>query len=90
MPTKRIANKSAALEAIRQLHESGELNRHLLPVSKTLCCSGDSEGEEEEKAALERKIKHAGTARRYSYYPNKVRYITFSLPQALARGKLYY
>ena len=69
MPTRRIADKSAALEAVKKLHEVGELNDHLLPVSK----SDDSDTEDELKME-ERKIKTAGTEKRSNYYPNKVGY----------------
>lgn len=72
MPTRRIADKSAALEAIKKLHKVGELNDNLLPVSK----SEDSDDEDEMKVE-ERKIKSAGTEKRSNYYENKVSYTTF-------------
>ena len=77
MPTKRIADKSAALEAIKQLHKCGELNKYLLPCLKKEYYSSDSEGEEDPGVALERKKKHAGTARRSSLYLNKVKNTPF-------------
>ena len=73
MPTKRIADKSAALEAVKKLHKCGELNKYLLPCLKKEYYSSDSEGDEDPDMALERKKKHAGTARRSSLYPNKVK-----------------
>lgn len=67
MPKRsRIADKSAALAAIRELHRRGELDEHLKPV--TIDPDSDNDEEEEEKA----KDKHAGTERRAKYYPDKV------------------
>lgn len=68
MPTKRIADKSAALEAIRKLHKLGELDERLLPTSKVMDLS---DTEDDESAKLERR-RHEGTAKRANYYPNKV------------------
>ena len=70
MPTKRIADKSAALEAIKKLHKVGELNERLLPISKMVDLSDDDDNDE--PASKERKRKNAGTTRRADYYPNKV------------------
>ena len=66
MPTRRFADKSAALMAIRELHKRKELDEHLRIVSKDL----DSEDElgEAERA----QTKHAGTGRRKQYYRNEV------------------
>lgn len=72
MPTRRIAEKSAALETIKYLHEKGELNEHLLPISNRVDYSDD---EAEPVAAQERKKKHVGTSKRSNYYPNKVKLI---------------
>ena len=69
MPTRRIAEKSAALETIKHLHKKGELNEHLLPISNRVDCSDD---EAQSVAMQERKRKHVGTAKRSNYYPNKV------------------
>ena len=69
MPTKRIADKSAALEAIKELHKVGELNKRLLPISKAMDLSDD---EGDESATLERRRKHEGTTKKANYYPNKV------------------
>ncbi len=68
MPTRRIADKSAALEGIKRLHEIGELDRHLKPVSKY---EGDSDDEDEDKVE-EKRLNHAGTERRGQYYHNEV------------------
>lgn len=68
MPTRRIAEKSAALEAVKQLHKANELNEHLLPFSKVV----NSSDEDETTTTEEKKKKHAGTAKRSDYYPNKV------------------
>ena len=69
MPTKRIGDKSAALETVKELHKVGELNHHLLPISKAMDVS---DSEENESAGVERKNKRQGTAKNASYYPNKV------------------
>lgn len=61
----RIADKSAALQAIRELHKRGELDEHLKPVTR----DPDSEGEDEEEGQKE---KHAGTGRRAKYYRDEV------------------
>jgi endoribonuclease Dicer len=65
MPTKRIADKSAALEAIQELHKAGELNEHLLPISKMVDLSDD-------EATRQERSRHEGTAKRANNYPNKV------------------
>ena len=65
MPTKRIADKSAALEAIKQLHQVCELNEHLLPISKMVDLSDDEDTKQE-------RSRHEGTAKRSNNYPNKV------------------
>lgn len=59
---RRIADKSAALAAIRELHRRGELNEHLQPVTR----DPDSEPDEEEEE------KHAGTEKKSKYYRNEV------------------
>ena len=61
----RIADKSAALMAIRELHQHGELDEHLQPVTR----DPDSEDEDEEEGEKE---KHAGTEKRTKYYPDEV------------------
>lgn len=66
MPKARLAEKSAALEAIRVLHKAGELDEHLKPV--TIDPDSDEEGEEGGGV----KEKHAGTERRAKYYPDEV------------------
>lgn len=64
MPERlRIADKSAALAAIRELHRRGELNEHLQPVTR----DPDSELDEEEEEE-----KHAGTEKKSKYYRNEV------------------
>lgn len=60
---RRIADKSAALAAIRELHQRGELNEHLQPVTR----DPDSEEDEEEEEE-----KHAGTEKKSKYYLNEV------------------
>lgn len=60
---RRIADKSAALAAIRELHRRGELNEHLQPVTR----DPDSEEDEEEEEE-----KHAGTEKKSKYYRNEV------------------
>ena len=47
MPTRHTAEMSAALESVKRLHAVGELNEHLLPVSKAVDSEGEEEGEEE-------------------------------------------
>lgn len=76
MPTRRIAEKSAALETIKCLHKEGELNEHLLPIANRVDCSDD---EAEPVAMQERKRKHVGTAKRSNYYPNQVREILYQV-----------
>ena len=65
--SRRIADKSAALQAIRELHEQRELDEHLKPVTR----DPDSEAEEEEEEERGRD-KHAGTERRAKYYRDEV------------------
>ena len=68
MPTRRIADKSAALMAIKTLHEHNELDEHLRIISL------DQEDSEEEPDNIEEAEQedHAGTERRTQYYPNQV------------------
>ena len=66
MPKSRIADKSAALQAIQELHGRGELDEHLKPVTR----DPDSDGEDEEEEG--RKEKHAGTEKRAKYYRDEV------------------
>ena len=61
---RRIADKSAALAAIRELHKRGELDKHLKPVTK----DPDSEEDEEDMETE----KHAGTEKRAKYYSDEV------------------
>ena len=65
----RIADKSAALEAIRRLHRRGELDEHLKPVTTDPDSDGNEDEEEKERD------KHAGTERRAKYYPDEVRVV---------------
>ena len=65
---RRIADKSAALAAIRELHQRGELDEHLKPVTR----DPDSEADEEEGEGEGGKDKHAGTEKRAKYYPDEV------------------
>lgn len=37
MPSLKIAQRSAAFEAIKKLHQCGELSEKLLPINKRLC-----------------------------------------------------
>ena len=62
---RRIADKSAALAAIRELHQRGELDEHLKPVTR----DPDSEEDEDEKEGEGGK---AGTEKRAKYYPDEV------------------
>lgn len=78
MPTKRIADKSAALEAIKKLHEVSELNEHLLPISKMVDLSDDEDTKQERR-------RHEGTAKRADYYPNKVHGACTNLKACLVR-----
>ena len=68
MPTSRIAEKSAALEGVKRLHEVGELNDHLLPVPKEEL---DSD-EEDEIKIVARGAESAGTEKQSQDYPNEV------------------
>ncbi len=68
MPTRRIAEKSAALEVVKHLHQAKELNDHLRIVSKET----DSDLEDEEKV-IAKGVAHSGTERKSNYYPNRVR-----------------
>ena len=66
MPTKRTAQKSAALEAVKRLHEAGELKDDLKPLDR----SDFDSGEEDEMDCEE--DKHTGTERSSDYYRNEV------------------
>ena len=75
MPTSRIADKSAALEGIKQLHKAGELDNHLVPISKSM------DSDEEDVAKMEEKRKpNAGTEKRAHDYPNEVFVRVVNLP----------
>ena len=63
---RRLAEKSAALAAIRELHKRGELDKHLKPVTT----DPDSDEDDEEG---EGEDKRAGTERRAKYYPDEVK-----------------
>ena len=67
MPTRRIAEKSAALEVVKRLHQAGELDDLLRSIAREI----DSDLEDEEKVAA-KSVTHAGTERRNDYYPNRV------------------
>ena len=71
-PTKRLADKSAALETVKRLDHEGELNCHLSPISKVVD-SSDDEGEDKENPL-------AGTERRTSLYLNTVIIKNLNLP----------
>lgn len=71
MPTRRIAEKSAALEAIKLLHEAGELDEYLRPISRLTDLSDDEHLGERE--IIDGRKKHAGTVKRSNYYPNMVK-----------------
>ena len=64
--SSRIADKSAALQAIRVLHERNELDKHLKPV--TIDPDSDNEEEERERG----RDKHSGTEKRAKYYRDEV------------------
>ena len=74
MPTRRITEKSAALEGVKKLHEAGGLNEHLKPVVKDIL---DSDEEDDVKVE-ESRINHAGTEKRGQYYPNEVGFLLFT------------
>lgn len=63
-PSKKLADKSAALEAVKRLDQAGELDDRLKPIAK----SDDSDTEDEESA----KGTKVNTERKTSYYRNKV------------------
>ena len=67
MPTRRIAERCAALEAVKRLHAAGELDDHLRPRVEV----GDSDEEDEVKVE-ERKTANAGTEGRQQYYRREV------------------
>ena len=69
MPTAHYAKKSAALRAVKILHEAGEMDNHLRPVSRKEEVDSDAEDEEKMK---EKKANHSGTERRSQHYRNKV------------------
>ena len=70
MPTRRIAERSAALEAVKLLHIAKELDDHLKPFTK----DEDSDLEDEVKMT-EKQMPHAGTEKRHHYYPNRVSHV---------------
>ena len=72
VPCRKLARKSAALEAVKELHKAGELDCYLNPVLPKQC---DSDEEDKEKM-MEKKVKHAGTNKRVLYYRNKVNTLT--------------
>ena len=78
MPTRHTAEMSAALESIKRLHVAGELNEHLLPVSKAVDSEGEEgEGEEEEEeeefvARGSHSSDASGTEKGAQEYPNEV------------------
>ena len=82
MPTRHTAEMSAALESIKSLHAAGELNEHLLPVSRAVDSEGEEgegegdEGEEEEGVEFVARGSHGsgapGTEKGVQDYPNEV------------------
>lgn len=68
IPSHKLARKSAALEAVKKLHEAGELDCYLKPISHKRI---DSDEEDEEKM-IEKRKTHAGTNRKVMYYRNEV------------------
>ena len=71
MPTRRIADKSAAVMVIKTLHEHKELDEHLRIISL------DQDSEEEPDNAEEMEQEgHAGIENRKQYYPNQVRFFS--------------
>jgi len=68
-PSKRLADKSAALRAVEELDRAGELDERLKPVVR----SEDSEDEDEEDDRKREKSRsHAGTERAHDCYRNEV------------------
>lgn len=72
MDTAKLAKRSAAVEAIRQLYHARELNENLLPTVN------DDVGEDEDlELQEEKKIVDAGTIRRKQKYQIQViRHVT--------------
>lgn len=68
LPSVRVARKAATLEAVRLLHQAGELNDHLKPVEHK---EEDSDEDDEHKMEIKR-VPHAGKKRRVQYYLNQV------------------
>ena len=68
MLTRRIAERFAALEAVKQLHAAGELDDHLRPCTNT----GDSDDEDDMKIEERKVATNAGTETRQQYYRNEV------------------
>ena len=62
-----MAEKSAALEAVKQLHQAGELDNHLRPLVR----DDDSDLEDEEKMVA-KSVANTGTEKRSDYYSNRV------------------
>lgn len=52
-PTRRLAEKSAALEAVKQLDQAGELDSYLRPIAKVDNSDSDEDEEEEFSGAGE-------------------------------------
>ena len=68
MPSMKLAKKAAALEVVKQLHESGELNDHLKQVEQK---EEDSDEEDNDKMEM-KKVAHSGTKRKVQYYLKQV------------------
>lgn len=79
---RRIADKSAALAVIRELHQRGELNEHLQPVNR----DPDSEEEDEEEGAEEKK---AGTEKKSKYYLDEVQCLALSVSACYHNSSSY-
>ena len=68
MPSMKLAKKAAALEVVKRLHKSGELNDHLKQVEQK---EEDSDEEDHDKMEM-KKVAHSGTKRKVQYYLKQV------------------
>ena len=68
-PSKKLADKSAALEAVKVLDEAGELDPHLKPMMR----GEDSDMEVEEEGEEGEGAAKANMDRKAAHYLNKVR-----------------
>lgn len=87
MPSRRLAQMAAALKTCEILHESHELDDHLLPVGKELIKYEDEESEWEDHELHGQ--ARPGTTKRKQYYCKKTASALIGRPRPHVRCCVY-